>query len=1063
MKKLKFLALLLAAAMLLSAMGGAVQAAGSTIRVTSAEQLILLSERCRLDSWSQGKTVVLTNDIDLTGRDFEPIPTFGGTFEGNGYTIRGLNISDSGSAVGGLFRYVQEGAVIRELNVEGTIEPQTNAERFGGIAGENSGRIINCSFTGNVSGSSQIGGIVGLNRVTGELYGCRSTGSVSGEHYTGGIAGRNEGSIINCTNIANVNTTNAEFVAEELDINWQDLNSTENVAVHTDTGGITGYSQGILEGCSNRGNVGYPHVGYNVGGVAGRQSGYMNDCENHGTVNGRKDVGGVVGQMVPAIRMQFSSSAIADLRAEMNTLQGFIDDMISDVQGSSAEISGILTSAGGYLSSAGESAGFIGEALVSFVNDNMESANTLTATIARYAGKLAPALDYLEGGLGNIGGASAVLSDIIARLQGNGGEYAAVLPHAEYAAARLDESKTAVDGAKALVNQALAQLIEAVERGDDTESLAKLAGDSIEKMRTAAQQLVSAAETVADALEKGVKPAFEELVKIAPQPGELGDSLQSVMDSLSGAGSGLGSAMGALEGWVSDLGREEPIVLKGFGEEFTEEADRMDAAFVGLSGDMERLNAAVSGSSAVITADLQAVNKQFFRVMDSFMALLDSSESEVSVYEDMSEEELFTATEGKVEACVNRGTVAGDVNVGGLVGTMAIEYDLDPEEDISVSDSRGGTFRYLTNAALLSCVNYESVTGKKDGAGGAVGYMDLGLVYGCENYGSVASTSGDYVGGIAGRSAASVKNCWALCSLSGRDYVGGIAGSGTDVSGCRAIVQISSGGGWQGAIAGEALGETAENYFVGEGQGGIDGVSYAGKAEPQTYADFILAEGLPGQFLNFNLAFVSENIMVERVNFSYGDSIDPEDIPEVPAKEGHVGAWEDFDFSKLSFSGTVEAVYTPYDAVVAVTDELGKRPIVLLEGAFLPGTVPDLRLAEKSLKTPEGTLESWTVTVEGSMEDTYLVRYLAPAKIENVLIYVLRDGAWQVVSAETQSSYLVFEAGGESLTFAAVEAEESFPVLWAAIGGGAALLLLVLALVLRSRAKKKKLLQAAAE
>lgn len=54
----------------------------------------------------------------------------------------------------------------------------------------------------------------------------------------------------------------------------------------TDTGGITGYSNGILQSCVNTGAVGYPHVVYNVGGIAGRQNGYMASCINRGTVAG---------------------------------------------------------------------------------------------------------------------------------------------------------------------------------------------------------------------------------------------------------------------------------------------------------------------------------------------------------------------------------------------------------------------------------------------------------------------------------------------------------------------------------------------------------------------------------------------------------------------------------------------------------------------------------------------------------------------------------------------------------------------------------------------------------
>ena len=54
------------------------------IHIKSAEDLQSLAHSCTLDSWSRGKTVVLDNDIALTDDDELPIPTFGGTFNGNG-------------------------------------------------------------------------------------------------------------------------------------------------------------------------------------------------------------------------------------------------------------------------------------------------------------------------------------------------------------------------------------------------------------------------------------------------------------------------------------------------------------------------------------------------------------------------------------------------------------------------------------------------------------------------------------------------------------------------------------------------------------------------------------------------------------------------------------------------------------------------------------------------------------------------------------------------------------------------------------------------------------------
>ena len=68
------LSLLLAAVMLLALIAPAALAAGSAdaVYLRTAEDLVNLSQKCTLDSWSQGKTVYLEADIDLTGVDFAP-------------------------------------------------------------------------------------------------------------------------------------------------------------------------------------------------------------------------------------------------------------------------------------------------------------------------------------------------------------------------------------------------------------------------------------------------------------------------------------------------------------------------------------------------------------------------------------------------------------------------------------------------------------------------------------------------------------------------------------------------------------------------------------------------------------------------------------------------------------------------------------------------------------------------------------------------------------------------------------------------------------------------------
>ena len=336
----KILSLLLAAVLILSLVAPAALAAESaaSIYLRTTEDLAELSRNCTLDSWSQGKTVYLEADIDLTGVDFSPIPTFGGTFEGQGHTISGLSITGSGN-VRGLFRYIQPTGAVRDLHVSGSIAPSDRKNTLGGLAGENQGTITNCTFSGAVSGADSIGGIAGINEVQGQIINCSFSGSVTGEHYVGGIAGQNYGSVVQCENSGSINTTEVDAELNLDNWNQDQLNAAENVPVCTDIGGITGFSSGILQGCVNTGAVGYAHVGYNIGGIVGRQSGYLNGCTNSGTVLGRKDVGGIAGQLEPEVRLLYNKGQVGDLLDELDVLRALIDQTGDDVRGSSDEIS----------------------------------------------------------------------------------------------------------------------------------------------------------------------------------------------------------------------------------------------------------------------------------------------------------------------------------------------------------------------------------------------------------------------------------------------------------------------------------------------------------------------------------------------------------------------------------------------------------------------------------------------------------------------------------------------------------------------------------------------------
>ena len=303
------------------------------ISISNKEEFLKYVQRCQDDYYSYGRIFNLQNDIDLSGSSFDGIPYFAGTFNGNGHTVSGLKISREGSDYG-FFRYVGKTGRVKDLNVSGSVKVTGSAENVGGVVGTNYGILENCSFEGIVTGNTNVGGIVGENRADGIVLTCYDKGTIVGTNEVGGICGMNRGILQNCENEGKIND---EDLKTTLDLNGIDigtLNLTQNVVTRNDAGGIAGRSSGTVAGCTNKGEIGYAHIGYNVGGVIGRQSGTVINCKNMGHVMGRKDVGGIIGQAEPYRESEYLSDHLEKVRddfSEINHLMGQMSDAMRSV------------------------------------------------------------------------------------------------------------------------------------------------------------------------------------------------------------------------------------------------------------------------------------------------------------------------------------------------------------------------------------------------------------------------------------------------------------------------------------------------------------------------------------------------------------------------------------------------------------------------------------------------------------------------------------------------------------------------------------------------------------
>lgn len=397
------------------------------INISSVEDFIAFSKQCSLDTMSEGKTVNLLCDIDFGGKKFTPVPLFCGSFNGNGYTVSGIKLNVKGSNMG-LFRYISENGKVMNLNVKGEIIPDGSKCFVGGICGQNSGVIENCSFSGTVKGKDDVGGICGSNTDSGKILSCTVSGSVNGENFTGGISGKNSGFIQNSTNIASVNTTYEEQKKDISDIetdrgaiienykNTKEETEEDSILGNSDVGGIAGYSSGILQGCVNNAPVGYKHIGYNVGGIAGRQAGYILGCENYGFIQGRKDVGGIVGQAEPYILLNASEINLNDLKNELNRLNTMVNQFITDADDLGNDTENNLKEISKYSKEARVSTENLLNIGTDFADGNLDEINAQTAILSNTLKKLVPVFEALEQGGKDLTGAfdsvSSALDDM---------------------------------------------------------------------------------------------------------------------------------------------------------------------------------------------------------------------------------------------------------------------------------------------------------------------------------------------------------------------------------------------------------------------------------------------------------------------------------------------------------------------------------------------------------------------------------------------------------------------------------------------------------------------------
>ncbi len=163
---------------------------GDPYQISSAKEL----NRVRLN---RDSAFVQSADIDLSVFDnWEPIADFGGSYNGSGYSIKGLTINRPGTSNNGLFG--SSSGTIYRVGLDSV--SIIGAGSTGGLVGFMYGGSVSESYTtGSITGGSYAGGLVGqlLSSTISNSYSLASVDGESNSHIGGFVGIRNNGTIIN--------------------------------------------------------------------------------------------------------------------------------------------------------------------------------------------------------------------------------------------------------------------------------------------------------------------------------------------------------------------------------------------------------------------------------------------------------------------------------------------------------------------------------------------------------------------------------------------------------------------------------------------------------------------------------------------------------------------------------------------------------------------------------------------------------------------------------------------------------------------------------------------------
>lgn len=283
-----------------------------TFKIYDADDLLEFADR--VNSGESELNGMLMNDIDLLGEQTDALIgvtrdlAYSGVFDGQGFTIRGLNINvvveytgwpidswPADSTCKGLFGYI-DNAEVKNLNVSGKVYCQGFAFESAGIVGDSvNSRILNCNFDGTVENSSAMGILSGICALSSNsaVEQCTNKANImfTGRYGTvaGVVASAGDSMIAECANNGSVT-----------------YSFEPSYAAGSEIGGISGtISDSTIRECVNHGIIYSIHTkAVSVGGIVGRIDEFYDygtsliiNSINYADVTAYNRVGGIAGEI----------------------------------------------------------------------------------------------------------------------------------------------------------------------------------------------------------------------------------------------------------------------------------------------------------------------------------------------------------------------------------------------------------------------------------------------------------------------------------------------------------------------------------------------------------------------------------------------------------------------------------------------------------------------------------------------------------------------------------------------------------------------------------------------